>query len=207
MSSIRLEVSGELPLDQRRLEASARMALNKVIEASRGVVVDKTTDTYRLGKGVIRRHVSTRRASQSADGLSGSVELDVRPIPVEDFKPRVQMRDVTFEWRGRQVTRRLAGVYLQRFVRGTPKLVGPAFPLRQRRSGQLRRGENIRRRIGADRAKLTRIRYYTFPRRFVREELEPALAAFVPARFSVELAAAVRFNQTKDGQTRRVVRR
>lgn len=202
MSTVELTIDRDDTLSPAALNTQARLALNKVITAARTVASRKTTETYRLSTRQVLPYITARKVSASAGELSGSLELSIKPISIEAFKPRVVMKTVSYTWRGRTVTRRLATIEVQRFVDGAPKLVGPAFPLTQRRTGLLRAGEQVRRRIGKDRNKLTRIRYYTFPRKFVAEQLAPAVQAFAPERFAIELLAARRF--TTKG--RRVVR-
>lgn len=196
MSTIRVSLEGDQLLSPADLIKTTRMALNRVITASKGVVANKTIETYRLGRNTARKYIKTRKATATAYGLEGAILLGIDEVPIEAFKPRVVTRLTTVTWRGRQITRRIATIELQRFVKRPPKLVGPAFPLRQRRSGLLRRGELVRRRIGKERRELSYLRYHTFPRRFVREELEPALQAFAPARFAVEFQSALRFNRS-----------
>ena len=135
--------------------------------------------------------------------MSGSLRLRVRAIPIESFRPRVQMQSFTYQVRGKQVTRRLPAIYLQRFRDGEAKYVGPAFPLTQRRTGAVRRGEKVRRRIGPERDRLTRIRYYTFPKQFTEEVLLPDAQAFVGPAIAVELRRAFRRYSARRGRTLR----
>lgn len=178
----------------RDLGKNARPALvsgiNRVSRDLRSRVVRKSTEVFNISRRDLTPFVAQQRATRT--NVRGGVSLKVRAIPIEFFNPRVQMQDFTFQRGGKTVTQRLPAVYLKRFRNGSEKYVGPAFPLQQRRTGRLRKGEKVRRRVGAARDRLTRIRYYTFPKQFTEEVLLPDAAAFVGPAISVELERAFR---------------
>ncbi len=176
----------------RQLRQISQAALNRTIERARTLAGRKTVETYNLSTRQIAPYVRARKVTIKSDRLEGSVDLRIRAIPIEVFRPQVVMKTITYTLRGKIVTRRVATIELQRFRSGTPKLVRPAFSLTQRRTGRLRAGEKVRRRIGKERDKLTKIRYYTFPRKFVAETLAPAVKVFAVQRIRVELDAAFR---------------
>lgn len=184
----------------RQLRQINQAALNRTIERARTFAGRKTVETYNLSTRQIAPYVRARKVTVRADKLEGSVDLQIRAIPIETFRPQVVMRQITYSVRGRTVTRRVATIELQRFRNGTPKLVRPAFPLQQRRTGRLRAGEKVRRRTGRARDKLTKIRYYTFPRKFVAETLAPAVREFVGPRIRIELDAAFRAFSARAGR-------
>lgn len=188
-----LEVSGARLPTRHDLQQVARQSLNRTIARARTFAGRKTVETYALSTREIAPYVVARNATLGFDGqLEGSVDLRIRAIPIETFKPRIVVRRFTYAMNGHVVTRRLPTVELQRFRQGAPKLVRPAFPLTQRSTGRLRSGDKVRRRIGPDRGRLTRIRYYTFPRKFVDEVLAPAVREFVGPRLQIEFDNAFR---------------
>lgn len=106
--------------------------------------------------------------------------------------------------RPRAYTRTLPTIWVKRFRNGSAKQLGAYFPLHQRTSGALAGGESVRRRVGSNASgrgvsrdaqyegnKLTGVRYYTFPKRFLAE-IQPQLVEFVGSRGQVELRAAYR---------------
>lgn len=174
----------------QRAKPSLVTAINRVSRDLRTRVVRKSIEVYNISRRDLMPFVTQRRAS--GNNVRGSVSLRVRAIPIEFFRPRVKMQDFTYTRGGRSITQRLPSVYLKRFKNGAEKYVGPAFPLTQRRSGALRRGEKVRRRIGPERDRLTRIRYYTFPKQFTEEVLLPDAVAYIGPAISVELRRAFR---------------
>lgn len=185
----------------RQLRQINQAALNRTIERARTFAGRKTVETYNLSTRQIAPYVRARKVTVRAEKLEGSVDLQIRAIPIETFRPQVVMKTITYTLRGQIVTRRVATIELQRFRNGTPKLVRPAFPLAQRRTGRLRAGEKVRRRTGKERGKLTKIRYYTFPRKFVNETLAPAVREFVGPRIRIELDAAFRAFSARAGRS------
>ena len=165
-------------------------SINRVGRDLRSRIVRKSLEVYNISRRELTPFVSVHRASGTR--LRGSVRMLVRAIPIEAFRPRVKMQTFTFKVRGKDVKRRLPAIYLKRFKNAGEKYIGPAFPLTQRSSGVLRRGEKVRRRIGAERGRLTRIRYYTFPKQFAEEVLLPDAQAFIGPAISVELRRALR---------------
>lgn len=172
-------------------------SINRVVRDTRSRVVRKTTEIYNISARDLRPYVSAKSASKNDP--NALIRMHVRAIPIEFFKPRVKMQTFTFQVRGKTVTRKLPAIYLRRYRGGAEKYVAPAFPLTQRRTGLVARGEKVRRRIGADRDRLTRIRYYTFPKQFVDEVLLPDAQQFIPERMRVELRSAIRRYSAKSG--------
>lgn len=175
-------------------------AINRTARDFRSRVLSKTTKVYNISRRELGPFVRERKASRAS--ITASVSLAIRAIPIETFKPRVRMQKFTFRLRGRTVTRTLPAIYLKRLRAEAAQYVGPAFPLTQRRSGALAAGEKVRRRIGSERERLTRLRYYTFPREFIDEQLLPDAAAFIPERVALEIRRAVR-RKTARGDTLR----
>lgn len=172
-------------------------SINRTARDLRSRVVRKTTEIYNISRLDLTPFVSIRRASRNK--ISGQVSLLIRAIPIEFFRPRVKMQVFTFQSRGKTVKRKLPAIYLRRFKGGKEKYVAPAFPLKQRTSGALRKGEKVRRRIDARRERLTRIRFYTFPQAFVAETLLPDALEFIPERIQLEMRRALRrFNSRGD---------
>lgn len=165
-------------------------SINRTARDLRSRLVARTTQTYNIGRKDLLPYVVIRSATRTS--VSATVKLQIRAIPIEAFKPRVRLQKYTYSIKGQTVTRRLASIYIKRYRQGAAKLLRPAFPLTQRETGPLRPGEEIRRRISAARDRLTRIRYYTFPRQFVEKTLLPDALAFIPERVGVELRRALR---------------
>lgn len=191
----------DLQVMVRNANAGLVTAINRTTRNLRARVVTRSTEVYNIGRRDLAPFVTVRQASASK--VSGSVRLLVRAIPIEFFRPRVRMQAFTFRRHGKTVTQQLPAIYLRRFKNGGEKYVGPAFPLSQRRSGPLRRGERIRRRIGEQRDRLTRIRYYTFPKQFTEEVLLPDAQAFIGPSINIELRRALRRRNARGGRTLR----
>lgn len=185
------------------IRALSKQALNRAARNARSFAIRRTSEVYNLSTRQLQPYLVLRRSSQGKDGsISASLGFRIRAIPIEQFKPRIEMRQFTVNVRGRPVRRRLATVLLQLYRAGSPKLVAPAFPLRQRTSGRLRPGEAIRRRIGPRRDRLTRLRYFTFPQRFLEETLLPQTAAFAGENVNVEFDRALRRDRNTRGGAR-----
>lgn len=165
-------------------------AINRVARDLRSRVLSKTVEIYNISRRDLTPYVTEKRAS--ASNVSASVRLLIRAVPIEMFRPRVRMQKFTFTRNGRKVTRTLPAIFLRRTRGGAEAYVPPAFPLHQRRTGLLGRGDSVRRRIGTDRDRLTRIRYYTFPQQFVDEVLLPDAQDYIGPAVNVELRRALR---------------
>lgn len=184
----------ELPESEER---AALAGLQAAADAAVSLAVDRTSAVYNLTPDKVRQYVKTRNVSVK----SAWVQLQIRAIPIEEFAPEIRMKQYT--WRdklGRSHTQKLPSVYFQRMRNGKPRLVRPAFPLQQRTSGQLREGGTIRRRIGAARDRLTNIRYFSFPKRFLRDDLVPAVKERMVEGYGVEFRSA--FRKRQRGQRR-----
>ncbi|MCX7062842.1 MAG: hypothetical protein NTZ11_18395 [Gammaproteobacteria bacterium] len=194
-----LDVDSSALPNARQFRDICQAGLNRTIARARTFAGRKTTETYNLSTRDIAPFIRTRNVTRSGP-LEGSLDLRVRAIPIETFKPRVVMQRFTYAIRGQMVTRRLPTIELKRFRKGNPKKIPGAFPLQQRVTGRLRTGDKVRRRIGSDRNRLTNIRYYTFPKRFVNETLLPEVRAFVGPRLRIEIDAAFRKFNLATGQ-------
>lgn len=196
------DLAGTVAQSASEARRTAVQSLNRAAERARTFAIRRTSEIYNLSTRQLQPYLRLRRAAST--GFTGSVSASLnfllRAIPIEQFKPRIEMRQFTVNVRGRPVRRRLATVLLQLYRAGAPKIVTPAFPLRQRATGRLRPGESIRRRVGAARDRLTRIRYFTFPQRFLDETLLPDTAAFAGETLRVEFDRALRID--RGGRTR-----
>lgn len=167
--------------------AAVRAAANATSDAA----VRRTTEVYNLNTDTVRQFVSVLPIGQ--DASSATVRLKIRAIPIEAFEPEIRMRRFRYtDSLGRTVDRLLPAVYLQRLRGRNARFLRPAFPLTQRTSGTLRQGESIRRRIDDRRDRLTRLRFFTFPRRYTRDDLLPLLEQAAADVLNVEVRAAYR---------------
>lgn len=184
----------ELPESEER---AALAGLQAAADAAVNLAVDRTSAVYNLTPDKVRQYVKTRNVSVK----SAWVQLQIRAIPIEEFEPEIRMK--RYSWRdklGRQHSQMLPSVYFQRLRNRKNRLVRPAFPLQQRTSGQLRAGGTIRRRIGAARDRLTNIRYFSFPKRFLRDDLVPSVKERMVDDYGVEFRSA--FRKRQRGQRR-----
>lgn len=165
-------------------------SINRVARDLRARVVRKTTEFYNVRPRILREYVDIKRARRTE--ISGEVKLKIRALPINAFSPRVRMQRFTYQRRGKAVTQQLPAVYVTLNRSEGPQYVAPAFPLQQRSSGVIKPAEKVRRRIGADRGRLTQIRYFTFPRQFVEDVILPDVQPFIPARMQLELDRAYR---------------
>ncbi len=184
-----LEVNGEL-LTFGEFRSILQAGLNRTSTRARTLAARKTSEVYNLSTRALAPLIRVRRVTRNSATLEGGLDLKVQNLPIQAFRPRVVMRTFTYVLRGKTVTRRLPTVEVQR-LRGEPfKTVQPAFPAKQRRSGQLRRSEKVYRRLGQSRKKLTSFRYYTFPRLYIDDTLKPMVKEFVRDNLERELAGA-----------------
>lgn len=174
------------------IRKAAETSVKVLVERARDRVVELTTKTYNLDADKVGEFITL---GGPGDGTArASLTLKVRAIGIEAFNPEIRM--VRFSGPDklgrRYANRELPEVRLAR-LRGKPlRRVTGAFPLRQRTPGALQSGEDIRRRTGTAREKLTRIRFFTFPRKFVREALLPAIRATVTELSGIEVREAFR---------------
>lgn len=173
---------------ENAIDASVRL----LVERARDKVVEVTTATYNLDDATVREYLQVGGAG---DGKGrASLTLKVRALGIEAFNPVVNMvRFTRADSLGRKyANRELPEVRLSRLKGKTPRRVTGAFPLQQRTPGSLQGGERIRKRTSAAREKLTQIRFFTFPRKFVRESLLPAVRAVVLENAGIEVREAYR---------------
>lgn len=177
-----------LPADA---QAAAQEATQAVARSTKRRAITLTTQRYNLSADALDPFVEIGPVGNTPYG-GASVTLRARPIPISAFAPQVRMRTFTLtSSRGRTYTRKLPTILVKRFRKGGAKPLRPFFPLRQRSDGPLAASDDVRRRIGQARERLTVPRFYTFPKRFL-DEIRPQLVEHVGAQGSVELRAAWR---------------
>lgn len=182
---------GEISALPDQLKEAAREAAALTAAATRKKAITLTTLKYNLDEQTLDPYVTTGYTGTGgrSDGWA-SVRLLARPIPISVFNPTVRMRNVRIAKRaGGSYVRKLPTIWVKRFRAGGLKQLKPFFPLHQRTDGATT--DEIRRRIGSGRERLTVPRFYTFPKRFL-DEIRPQLVAFVGERGQVELNGAVR---------------
>jgi hypothetical protein len=193
------DVAQLLAAQPEAIRQAAETSIKVLVQRAADRVVELTTERYNLDADTVREFVTL---GGPGDGSArASLTLKVRAIGIEAFKPEIRM--VRFSGPDklgrRYANRELPEVRLARLRGGTPKRVTGAFPLRQRTPGALQGGDDIRRRTGTAREKLTRIRFFTFPRKFVREALLPAIRATVTELAGIEVREA--FRRFRRGRT------
>ncbi len=213
MSSVTITFRGvdgalkELRALPDQLREAAKEAAQRTAESTRKRAITLTTQRYNLDAEPLEPYVTTGYTGTGGrtDGWA-SVRLLARPIPVSEFKPQVRMRSFRLVSRGtkpKTYTRRLPTIYVQRFRSGSPKHLHPYFPLYTRENGPLPPADSVRKRVGKTKIgrvvngvgyegnKLTGVRYYTFPKQFLRE-IRPQLVRFVGDSGQIELRSAFR---------------
>lgn len=190
---------GQLP---EVLRASAEKAVNEAVEVVRSEAIKRASQRVNLSAETLSSFVLARRASVRADGVSGSVQLQIKAVPLQEFGAQVTME----EYKGPDS---LGRVYQNRFLpavrvalyRGKrAKRLPGGFTLRQRNSGALDVDEKVKKRVGrgfGERSdgtvgnKLTGFRFYTFPKR-ITDKLLPELQAVAGKQLNVSLRVAYR---------------
>lgn len=172
MSLVRARLIAD-PLPEMLSDSQIASRLNKIGRQIRTAGIAKMRETYALSRNAIAPYLVLRRASPGR--LYASLQFRARAVPIEAFKPRVEMRPVEIKSRSGTRIQRLPHILLNRYVGKAPKLIPGAFPLRQRNTGRLRSGEKVRKRTSRARGKLTPLRYYVFPERYLNDELLPHL--------------------------------
>lgn len=183
------------------LRAAARDSVQSTLEYLKAEAARRTALRYSLSQDKLGSFVLVRRASVTADGVGGSVTLQLKAVPLTEFGAEVEMREFSLTSRaGRTFTRRLPTVQVAIYRGRLPRALPGGFPLRQRNTGALLAGESVRRRASADRgtrrdgtygAKLTGFRFYTFPTR-ITKQLVPQLSADVQRKLGVDFKVAYR---------------
>lgn len=182
------------------IRKAGETSVKLLVERARDRVVALTTETYNLDAETVKQFVTLGGPGDGSE--RASLTLKVRAIGIEAFNPIVNLVRFSGPDRiGRRFNNReLPEIRLSRLRGKAPRRVTGAFPLRQRTPGALQSGEDIRRRTGTAREKLTRIRFFTFPRKFVRESLLPAIRATVTELSGIEVREA--FRRFSRGRTR-----
>lgn len=206
------ETSRALGQSAEQLRDDAVTSVNTVVDRVAVSAARRFSQRVNLSAETLSQFIFTRRASVRADGVSGSVTLQVKAVPLSLFAPRVSVEQVTYNQvfgrSSRSYTRPMASVSVQ-IYRDQParKLVG-AFPLRQRNAGPLAAGELVRKRAGSGfgersdgsvGSKLTGFRYFTFPRK-ITDAVLPELQAEAGQALSLEFRTAYR---SRFGQLRK----
>ena len=209
-------MSADLSVDNSAVPSPAEFrnisqaGLNRTIERARTLAGRRTSEEYNLSTRQLLRYVKARKVTRKSNKLEGSVDLSIQPIRLEEFRPRIVMKQFTYVIRGKTVTRRLATVRI-RHRRNVPlATVQPAFPEKQRESGSFVRTDRIFRRVGAARDKLTFLRFHTFPLKFIDEKLLPSVQQFAGPRLQIEMDQAFKAYASgafrAPGKRRRVVK-
>lgn len=209
--AIKASTRGFVPLNRalrdmpRALQSSAEVAVTKNIREGREFVIRRTGEKYNLSEATIREHVFARRVSRTKDGARGSLELQVKAIPLEEFSAQVEFvsrrLNRAFGRPSRSYQRKFARVRVALYKGQRARVLPGGFPLNQRRAGLLRTGERVRKRIGSSRDRLTGFRYYTFPRRLTdrllretQDEVSKNLSVSFRVAFRKEGSRTLRFN-------------
>lgn len=178
--------------EPEEIRKAAVAAVEATVERVRLRAVRRTGDRYNLTGSVVEQFVSVGTVTVRAGGASGSVRLKLKALPLHLFGARLEMRQFTLRSRaGRTFTRTLPTVRVAIYRGSVPKTLPGGFELRRRNDGDLAPADQVRRRIGAERGKLTGFRYFTFPRSFTASLL-PDLQAVGSRTLAVELRAAYR---------------
>lgn len=195
MSRIDITLSGlDAALgDLRAVPGDAQAAAQEAVEATAAATKRRagrlTTQRYNIDEQTLDPFIDIGKIGAMPGG-GAFVRLKAKPIPISAFDPRVRMRSFTLtSSAGRRYSRKLPTVWIKRFRSGSAKQLKPFFTLHQRADGPTT--DEIRRRIGAARGRLTVPRFYTFPKRFL-QEIEPQLVEFVGQQGLLDLRAAWR---------------
>lgn len=195
------EAARDLGQTPEILRASAEKAVNATVERVESEAVRRASQRVNLSEAQLKPFVFARRASVRADGVSGSVTLQIKAVPLSAFGALVKRTPYLGpDALGRRYQRRFLPQVSVALYRGKPARVLPGgFPLRQRNDGALSANERVVRRaagIGerSDRSvgnRLTGFRFFNFPKR-ITEKLLPELQAEAGKQLSVELRVAYR---------------
>lgn len=184
------------------LRASAEKAVNEAVEVVRSEAIKRAAQRVNLSEETLSSFVLARRASVRADGVSGSVQLQIKAVPLQEFGAQVKLE----KFKGPDSLNR---VYRNRFLpavrvaiyRGKrAKRLPGGFTSGLRGNGPLGSGERVYKRAGrgyGERSdgtvgtKLTGFRFYTFPKR-ITDKLLPELQAVAGKQLNVSLRVAYR---------------
>lgn len=166
----------ELRAEPAALVANAEVAVNETSAYAGDFVTARVGERYNISPVTLRENIFVRRASVAANLVRGSVDMQIKAIPLTEFGAQVRM--VPFrgpDSRGRKyVSRALPQVTVALYKGQRPRALPGAFPLTQRSPGAIFAGESVRKRVGADRGRLTGFRFYTFPKRLTDKVLKEA---------------------------------
>lgn len=167
------EVAADILDSLSHVRAALIDTVNKMAEDARQTVIDEVSAKYNISAGDLQQYITIRRASPGGNGVSASVDLQIKAIPLEFFRPEIRIQPVQIRSKsGRTFNAHLPHVYVTLYKDQPRQFVPGAFPLHQRTSGILQSGDRIRKRTSKARDKLTRMRYFTFPRRVLDPILE-----------------------------------
>lgn len=171
--------------------------LNKIGRAVRTAAIDHMRETFNLSRPVLGLYMVLNRAR--ASNLAASVRFRLKGVPLEFFNPRIEMRPVPIHTRRGTRVQRLPHVIVKRYTKRGAHVIPGAFPLRQRTTGRFKAGsDRIRKRISAAREKLTRMRFYVFPQRYLYGDLLPFVKNLATDRLAIDFRNTVR--TTRRGQ-------
>lgn len=180
-------------------------ALNRVADTVASRSARKATDVFNINLRDVRPFITARGAKATAGRLAAYIAFKIQAVPQELFKPRIRMQTFTIKGKHGTFKRKLPTVFFKRYRAGQYKYVKSFFPLHTRTTGRLSQGDKLKRRIGADRNKLTGVRFYIMPPRFVAEVLIPNGKEIIGERFEIEFRSAYRrFVQGSTGRTKRL---
>lgn len=187
-----------------RLQRELHLAVDRAARATRAAAIQAVTAKYNIGTRALAPYIYVRRSSPGSGEIAASVTFQIKALPIEAFRPRVQMRAVTLtSSTGRTYSRKLPFILLRRYRDAGEKVIPTAFPMRQRQSGPLRAGDRIRRRTGTQREQLTNLRFYAMPRPYIENELLPAMREIAGEQLHIELRVAYRKSTSRGRVLRR----
>lgn len=214
MAGFEIQVTGlkqavkELQQTPELLRESARLSVDEAVTHVRSEAIRRTAQRYNLSEETLQHYVYPRRASVTANGASGSVELQIKAVPLTEFGAQritvVRALRQAFGRPTKPYRREFTGVKVALYVgRGARQLPG-GFPLRLRGAGALIGGDKVRKRVGSNASgrgvsrdnryegnKMTGFRFYTFPKRLT-DKLLPELQREGGNHLRVSLRVAYR---------------
>ena len=182
--------------------SALKVSVDQTAAATAARAVDFTADRYNVSKDLLSKYIYVRRASIAKAGARGSVDLQIKALPIEVFGPQVVMREFIVRGRtGARWRRKLPTIEVALFTGQPQRRLGKYFPKFSRNNGSLSASDGVLRRIGAGRGerrdgtvgnRLTGVRFVTFPSKFLRDRLAPELQRFAGETLRVHIRAAYR---------------
>lgn len=198
------EASKALAQTPAQVRQSAEQAVNGTVAHIEVEARTRASQRVNLPPETLRDFIFARRASVRANGIGGSVTLQVKAVPLGLFDPRVKLVPFTGpDSRQRRYQNRLLPQVSVAIFRGVrAKALPGGFVSGQRTDGALADGERVFKRAGrgfGDRSdgsvgnKLTGFRFFTFPKRVI-SKLLPELQREAGKELDVQLRVAYRKN-------------